>query len=484
MQEIVETTLQQKQVLDKLTEEELTYVNGILAFYRIGGIPADEALSYGQKIIFFSIVSKNFNRVEIVSCTQYGKSLVVALACLYLSCVLGELVAVIAPNQEKAKIIMRYFIDHLGDHYIFKRRLEKNTKLERLKQEETHNRIILNNAGGIFVVSAQEKNSIKSFESAMGLGAKNTILDEACLISDRTEATIFRMIAGQGEDAFYCKIGNPFYSEAPYSHFKHSWDDSKYTKVFIDYEQALKEGRYTQDYIDEAVNKPLWDVLGRCIFPDEDIIDKDGWRKLILNSIIEKKYKVLPLEERIGEPKLGIDVGAGGDLTTFVLRWDNYTKVETVSTTSDTMLNIPIVEDIVAKYSLKWYNVSIDDIGIGRGLRDRLREKGYGVNGVGVGEKCKLEKDKKIFFNIKAQISWEAKKWLDKEDVFIEPFNYKGVNVWEQITWTRYRENSERTMQIEDKENLKRRHNGKSPDFADGFFLTFYKRFSAGIIPV
>jgi len=182
-----------------------------LKLFKIGGVTVDKLATEGQIAIFHAIVFQPNKRVNILVSTQYGKSLFVALACLVLSCIKKELVAVVAPTGEKSKIIMRYFIEHLGDSPLFYELLDANTKLERLRQEENKERIILRNGGGIFTISANVSNSLKSAESAMGLGCKNVIQDESGLIPDDVEATVYRMIAGQGDDAFYGKLGNPFY---------------------------------------------------------------------------------------------------------------------------------------------------------------------------------------------------------------------------------------------------------------------------------
>ena len=200
----------------------------LLDLVKVEGRKGSEMLTAGQVEIFESMVYQKSKRLHIETSTQYGKSLTVALACLIISCIKKEVVAVIAPTSDKAKEIMRYYIEHLGDSIIFENQLEAHTKLDRLKQEESKSRIILRGGGGIYVVGTNERNSQKSIESAMGKGCKNVILDEGCLIRDDTEATIFRMIAGKGEGAFYCKIGNPFYRDKPYSHFYETRNSTLY----------------------------------------------------------------------------------------------------------------------------------------------------------------------------------------------------------------------------------------------------------------
>lgn len=165
-----------------MNEKETKLIMGFLKLFKIDGETVDRLATQGQVDIFSQLVLRDNNRVQIITPTQYGKSLFVALAALIISCIEGKLVAIVAPKSDKARIIMRYYIDHLGDCQLFYDRLEKDTQLERLQMEENKERIMLNNGGGIFVISANASNSVKGFESAMGEGAEITILDEAGLI--------------------------------------------------------------------------------------------------------------------------------------------------------------------------------------------------------------------------------------------------------------------------------------------------------------
>jgi len=112
-------------------------VDILLGLFKIDGKPGNEALTEGQKDLFYNLVFQPSKRLIVNCATQYGKSLVVALAAIILTCIKKELVAVVAPTNEKAKIIIRYYIEHLGDSPLFYTQLEKNTKLERLRQEES-----------------------------------------------------------------------------------------------------------------------------------------------------------------------------------------------------------------------------------------------------------------------------------------------------------------------------------------------------------
>jgi hypothetical protein len=311
----------------------------------------------------------------------------------------------------------------------------------------------------------------------MGFGAEIVIMDEACLISDNSEATVFRMIAGKGPKAFYCKIGNPFYSESPNSHFKESWEDVfTYARIFIDYERAIKEGRYTKEFIEQAKLKPLFDVLFKCEFPGVMEVDKDGFRKLVkadnikYGATIENILEGINREKKkhgklLVRPKLGCDVGGGGDLNVRTIRWRTMAAVTGTNQSNDTMVNVGDIRGDMERFSIAPEDVNIDDIGIGRGVCDRLKELGFQVNAVNAGETAETDRDK--FANQKAEMCWKAKAWLESDGNILDE-----RREWDQLTWLKYKVMSDSRIQMEPKEKLKERTK-KSPDFAESFYLTF-----------
>lgn len=467
--------------------KDRAYLLKLAKLFDVAGTTGDQAITEGQLHIFGAITLRRHNRVQIICSTQYGKSLWVAMAAIILTCIFGKVVVIVAPSKEKAKIIMRYYTEHLGDNPLFYTKLEKNSRLERLRQEENKERIMLNNGGGIFVVSTDEKNSQKSVEAAMGQGAEIVIGDEFCLVSDKTEATIFRMIAGKGPDACYIKIGNPFYSAPPNSHFLKTWlQVGKYHRIFIDYLQAIREGRYQREMIDEARSKPLFDILFECLFPDLSVMDKDGYRLLVLPEQV--KFGVTPeiilaamnkeREQNDGRlkarPKLGCDIGGGGDKNVRVLRWRHMAAVTGTNKSNNTMTNIGEIEKDMETYGILAEDVNIDDIGIGRGVSDRMKELGHNVNSVNVGDPARIDPGE--FFNLKAELCWEARKWVQMPESRLDQ-----RDEWVQLTWLKYRVLSDRKVQMEAKKDLKAR-TAASPDFAEAFYLTFAEQAFIGFV--
>ena len=437
-----------------MNEKETKLIMGFLKLFKIDGETVDKLATQGQVDIFSQLVLRDSNRVQIITPTQYGKSLFVALAALIISCIEGKLVAIVAPKSDKARIIMRYYIDHLGDCQLFYDRLEKDTQLERLQMEENKERIMLNNGGGIFVISANASNSVKGFESAMGEGAEITILDEAGLIPDDIEATIFRMIAGK-KDAFYCKIGNPFYR----NHFLKSWNDERYKKIFINAEQGLSEGRYTKEFLDEAKLKPHYQVLFDCKFPDADAIDAQGYSQLIKETDIRQS-----VIQPFGELRMGVDVAEdGGNYNVIILRWANYAKVALKYQTSDTMDLCGRVIQLAKDLDILDRNIFIDSIGVGKGVVDRLYEQRWNVNAVKVSEKAQ---DEYQFTNLRSENYWKLRKWL--VNATLEPHKE-----WYQLSQIKYKvRDSSGKLMIMPKDEM-RKQGIESPDVADALALTF-----------
>ena len=442
-----------------MTDKERKVCLGLLKLFTVEGVTFDTLVTPGQLQIFYELVFRKNNRVQILTPTQYGKSFVVALACIVISCIQKELVAVVAPTNDKARIIMRYYVDHLGDSPMFAQQLEKNTRLERLRMEESKDRIILRNGGGIFMISVQAGNSKKGVESAMGSGAKVLISDESSLVPDPIEATIFRMIAGKGPDAFYCKIGNPFYR----NHFYKSWNDPIYKKISIDYIQALAEKRVTPEFIEEARLKPYFDVLFACHFPSADSVDTSGYSLLIAEQIL--KDRIRERVELFGTLYLGCDVaGEGSNRSVIVLRGRNGAKVLYQENNHDTMAFAGVIARLALDHKVK--KVYVDKVGIGKPVYDRLREfpEITGVIGVISGEK---PEDESNFFNKRAEMFWRLHDWLPQAEL-------EGDN-WQDLLDIRYKIQSDRKIKIKSKDEMLR-EGVQSPDVADALAMTFYDR--------
>lgn len=429
--------------------------------FRVNG--QELILAPNQQKIFNLIAQNSHPRNQVIAPTQYGKSLTVALAVLCRAVGKGEKFIVLAPSEKKAQIVMQYIIDHCFDSDLFMSQLEleETVSLDRLRRERSRNHITFKTGGGVMTLTLDARNSKRSFEAAMGFGGNRLILDESSLIEDTLYATVKRMLGGYPyEDTFLLEIGNPFYR----NHFYRTWNRSDYNKIFIDYQIGLKEGRYDEKFIEEMRDEAFFSVYYECLFPEEDVIDEFGYRNLITNEQLNKSF-IIDEPLTLGEELfLGADIAGGEDYNVFVMRDSKHAWVEAQNRSNDTMTNVAEIQRIKAKYrNLESNHILIDDIGIGRGVTDRLKELGLHTQGVVAGGE---PEEKTKFMNTKAEGYWLCARWIKEGGKLLRNDKFR------QLAWIKYKVNTDKVLQIEPKDDLKRR-TGKSPDFAEALMLTF-----------
>jgi hypothetical protein len=447
------------------------------------------------------IAKRRYPRTQLILPTQYGKSMCVADGVLLRIATHKEKWAIVAPTEDKARIIMDYIIDRIFDDIVFSDQLEFRASKEKLKQERSKTRIVFRDGGEVRVYSGNASNTKQTKSALMGFGAANIILDEAGQISDELYSTVKRMVGGsEGTLAgtFLLEIGNPVLR----NHFYRTWFGDRYMKIFVDDQQALAEGRYTDDFLAEMQDEAGYDWMYRCLFPAADEVLPNGYRRLVsdlviddamrdalpawhykrdseTNDIIFNKYGYAIIDDEL---MLGVDVAGGGkNNTKLVLRSPKY-GIAWVAKTLDTD-DLDIVADeiemLVREWNLGDWRVVVDAGGLGHGLPTILKQRNILVKAVHFGEKDTKHNGQVIFkvpqgfVNIRSWMYWEARKWLKKEggtflrdDGFLE---LKLVN---------YKQNSSLNTQIEPKlEMIKRKAaegvKAESPDTADALVLTF-----------
>lgn len=418
----------------------------------------DLQLTQGQKEIF-EIILKRYPKRNIVMCaTQYGKSLTVSLGIIIRAIIFFEKWAIVAPTEKKAKIIMNYIIQHLFDNSALLGQLEISEPLERLKRERSRARLTFSGGGEIFILSADSRNQQKAGESLIGFGAPNLILDESSLINDDTYAAAKRMVGGT-PDNFILEIGNPFRR----NHFLRAWQSDSYHKIKVDCEQGIKEGRFSQEFIDEMRKEAFFKIMYECQFPESGEIDEQGWSVILTDDEIAKAMEGQAAS--VGPKRLGVDVGRGSAYTVWVIRTDNYAYIKEKNRDPDLMSTVGKTIAIMEGENIAAENVFVDDVGVGGGVVDRLKEQKYEINDIKEGEKA-INNER--FVNLKAEAYWSLRKWVLGGGALNKSEN------WHQLSEIRYKEDSSSRLKIEPKNEMRKR-GIKSPDIADALMLTFAK---------
>jgi hypothetical protein len=177
----------------------------------------------------------------------------------------------------------------------------------------------------------------------------------------------------------------------------------------------------------------------------------------------------------------------------------------------DTMLFTGNVLHLAEKLKVRWENVFVDKVGIGKGTFDRLREQRDYIVGVGGAEE---PVDKSRFVNLRAEMYWRCREWLlrggkllshsqsnsqegKKEEIknemdqttsrtekFEENIkilqekteisdNFADFTGWEQLLDVRYKiADSSGKIKIQSKEEMMKQ-GIDSPDIADALAMTF-----------
>lgn len=220
------------------------------------------------------------------------------------------------------------------------------------------------------------------------------------------------------------------------------------------------EGNLKKLYPEEMVKRLIegdWDVVteGNYLIPYSQI-------RGAINRIIEPK----------GVKVAGVDIARyGEDETVFILRQgDKVLHIEAWSH-QDTTYSAGKVARLIREY--KPAITYIDSVGVGAGVFDPLKNEGFAVRGINVGE---VALDKEIYANRRAEYFNLLAKKFENEAIDI-PDNTKLAS---QLASIKYKYDTKTRLLIHSKESM-RKHGGKSPDYADSLMLCFIDTPAGGL---
>jgi hypothetical protein len=171
------------------------------------------------------------------------------------------------------------------------------------------------------------------------------------------------------------------------------------------------------------------------------------------------------LREQPGDVRrLGVDVARFGDDKSMIYaRCGPRVALHKVLAGHDTMAVSGAVVQAVEQLAID--EVFVDDIGVGGGVTDRLRELGVKVTGVNVSSR---PRDPKRFLNLRAELYWDLRDAFEEGRLSIE---IGDNDLLAELAATRYELTSSGRIKIEPKEAIRTRL-GRSPDRADAVMLT------------
>lgn len=121
------------------------------------------------------------------------------------------------------------------------------------------------------------------------------------------------------------------------------------------------------------------------------------------------------------EKRIGVDVArSGSDATVFLFRQGPAIKNIEEHRNFSTMEIVGRLILFVDKHKVPWKNVSVDEIGVGAGVVDRLKELNRRIQAVNFGSQAK---DSKQYVNMRAECYWKVRDALKPDAA--EPMTIK-----------------------------------------------------------
>ena len=411
------------------------------------------------------IILRKSNRIIVSATTRAGKTFIIALsAIIYAEKYANKRVVLIAPTLKQAKIMMGYIAEHLTDSVFIRNGLDENNErsIEGLKKELSRERITFKNGSSIKIISAEGTGA-----RIMGEGGDLIIIDQTELINDDVyKSKILRML-GDNPDSVLVEITNP----TDKNHTFKSWTNSKYLKIHIPYTECVKEGRLSQEYIEEmkeSLTPIQFTTLYKAEFPEEteDALFRWKWVEDAINRDLKNKIKNPVKINGLDVAELGVDFTV---LTKGVLD-DEYYDIKEIKHWSkkDTMQTVgKVIPEINKKEEIR-----VDATGVGKGVYDRLKEIGYNAAEVKVGRSPIDEKQSYMFLNQKSEHYWRLRKLFEEGKISIPDHD----TLKDELLSMKYEVTSAGKIKIIDpgRKNAEGKSIGKakSPDFADSLMLT------------
>lgn len=227
-----------------------------------------------------------------------------------------------------------------------------------------------------------------------------------------------------------------------------------FSKVLGEFpEHAENGGLIPLSWIRAAQERDLTPMLQEPVHPGSTATKE----QLEIFEQALKRWRAIP-------NRLGCDVGGGGDSSCVAHRRGPVVRVIREDHIPDTMVTTGNVIADLRRTGAEYVNV--DYIGLGRGVVDRGREQNLPFVPIVSGEAAH---DSESFANRRAELWWGLRERFESGDIDIDP---EDQDLADELASIRYKRTSSGKIQIESKEEAKKR-GVASPNRADAIMFAF-----------
>ena len=229
------------------------------------------------------------------------------------------------------------------------------------------------------------------------------------------------------------------------------------------------------DYKNELMELAKIDEVFYKVYYKGEFANLDTDSNWIKNELLSSSFQHLDKINNADRVTISCDVARyGNDLSTVFVMIDNHVKVpieySKLGTTELAREIQKIVDEYKTIYPSAYFRLHIDGTGIGGGVVDALMDK-YSYDDLTIKEINFAHRCGKKYKNLISELWWNLKEKLIKNEITME----NDERVVSEIVDRNYCYTSDGKFKIEDKDDWKKRHEDKSPDFSDGICLLFWE---------
>lgn len=451
-----------------MSREEIKATFKVL--YKVDDKPLE--LTEYQVDIAYAVLNRTHRQVKIISATQVGKTLLLALLSpVYEQEYNGTNIVLTAPDYKRTKLLLNYTYSHITDHRILRGNVpSRKVADESFDKEVSKRRLTWRTGGDLTTISGH-----KGKDAYLGAGGDVIILDESPLIDDDTYNGGVRRMLAASKNPMLIEIGNP----VKINHFAENLDDEDTLVIRITWEDAVKAGIYTKEFVEAEAkalggwNSPLFKMLYCAEFvenAEDQLIEMQALNKARETNIEEDEY----LDEgKLKEHwyfELGIDVARyGTDETVLYPIVTNGEKTKFFMPRGFAKTSIPktigeakrIDNEFKELYGEGFDIFKVDDVGLGGGVTDGLEADGYNVVAWISNRK---PRDKRMHKNQKSEQSYHLNEAM-KAGLVDLPEHAKTTTQFRAMKYDYDGEGRRRVIDPKD-----------SPDYFDAALIAYWKR--------
>lgn len=436
-------------------------------------------LFYTQALIAGAFLSGEYDKLVIVTPSQYGKSWLLGHISL-LHAYNGHRCNIVASTGDRANVIMSYVARSASDSNVeLKDALSGDTlkKIDRLDRSLSQSRISFAQGGSVEAFSLGDTFDDLTHNKAIGRGGAY-IADEAALISDEALAEIGRseFSSVDGTKEIVCMISNPHKAGTFYDSLTQEVVPERTIVIWSDILTACQEGRWNPEGVMGSEFAAHNDTLIRYLLCE---LPTDG-TGMYTDPVVETRQ-----QKKTDIHVLGVDAAYKGKDDIYVcdsvftdtgIHFNDIAKIKKPHWIDGVTSND--IADAIARiyHQLDAVMVCVD-IGFGVWLVEALALRGVTVRGVNFGGGPTKERVKARHYaaanaaNLRAEMHLDLQDIMDNRKCTFDPRVYKEVReTLPHVTSTR---KATGKIAIRPKVEIKAEI-GHSPDAFDSVLLSLH----------